>query len=202
MRCRQWGGVVLVVTGALFCEFNRIYLLGAASYTYPKGPFSSSLVEWSRSLVQLANGSWETPSHAPFSSHMVCLPESNVHGFAAHLSLGTFWIVQGTNQIPSFGVGTNYSPTGNTLKGAETPEFYATTGLYFVILALVTFVYLICSIRTNVCLFSALFLLVITFALNAGAFFQLALENSEAAAKLIKVCLFTIILRSNNSCQN
>lgn len=42
--------------------------------------------------------------------------------------LGTFWIVQGTSLIPWFGVGTNYSPTGNSLEGMKTPEFAATTG--------------------------------------------------------------------------
>lgn len=30
--------------------------------------------------------------------------------------------------IPWFGVGTNYSPTGNSLEGMQTPEFAATTG--------------------------------------------------------------------------
>lgn len=59
-------------------------------------------------------------------------------------------------------------------------------GLYYVILAVLTFVYLICSIRTNVCLFLALFLLVITFSLTAATFFQAALGNFVQAAKLQK----------------
>lgn len=63
-----------------------------------------------------------------------------------------------------------------------------TPGFYYVILAVLTFVYLICSIRTNVCLFLALFLLVITFGLLAGVFFQLALGNAVQAAKLQTVC--------------
>lgn len=53
-------------------------------------------------------------------------------------------------------------------------------------LAVLTFVYLICSIRTNICLFLALFLLVITFALTAGVYFQTALGNALLAAKLQK----------------
>lgn len=43
---------------------------------------------------------------------------------------GTFWIVQGTSQMPFFAVGTNYSPTGNTLEGMQTPEYSATVGSY------------------------------------------------------------------------
>ncbi|KAJ6036178.1 hypothetical protein N7540_000457 [Penicillium herquei] len=110
----------------------------------------------------------------------------NTFSCALFFTYGTFWIVQGTTQMPFFGAGTNYSPTGNTIEGAKTPEYAATLGLYYVILSVLTFVYLICSIRTNVCLFLALFLLVICFALTAATFFQSALENVAAAANLQK----------------
>jgi succinate-acetate transporter protein len=94
--------------------------------------------------------------------------------------------------MPFYAVGTNYSPTGNSLEGMQTPEYNATVGLYYVILSVLTFVYLICSIRTNICLFSALFLLVITFALTAATFFQVALGNAENAAKLQLVFIILI----------
>lgn len=109
----------------------------------------------------------------------------NMHKFISdNVATGTFWIVQGTSNMPFYAVGTNYSPTGNTLEGIQTPEYNATVGLYYVVLALLTFIYLICSIRTNVCLFLALFLLVFTFALTAATFFQVALGNAENAARL------------------
>ncbi|OGE47747.1 hypothetical protein PENARI_c037G10157 [Penicillium arizonense] len=110
----------------------------------------------------------------------------NTFPCALFFTYGTFWLVQGTSLMPFFAVGTNYSPTGNTLEGIMTPEYNATVGLYYVTLAILTFVYLICSLRTNVCLFLALFLLVITFGLFAGTYFQLALGNLEQAAKLQK----------------
>ncbi|KAJ5036952.1 hypothetical protein NUH16_004833 [Penicillium rubens] len=88
--------------------------------------------------------------------------------------------------MPFFAVGTMYSPDGNTLKGMETAEYSATVGFYYVTLALLTFVYMICSLRTNICLFLALFLLVITFGLFAGTYFQTALGNLVLAAKLQK----------------
>lgn len=65
---------------------------------------------------------------------------------------------------------------------------YYITGFYYVTLTLLTFVYMICSLRTNICLFLALFLLVITFGLFAGTYFQTALGNLVLAAKLQKVC--------------
>lgn len=58
------------------------------------------------------------------------------------------------------------------------------TGFYNVALAILTFVFLICSIRTNACLFLGLFLLVITYGVFAGAYFQLALGEAERASKL------------------
>ncbi|KAI2790235.1 hypothetical protein POX_d05742 [Penicillium oxalicum] len=111
----------------------------------------------------------------------------NTFSCALFFTYGTFWIVQGTSLIPWFGVGTNYSPTGNSLEGMKTPEFAATTGLYFAALSVLTFVYLLCSIRTNICLFLALFLLVITFSLFAATYFQLSYGNLEHAAKLESV---------------
>lgn len=55
---------------------------------------------------------------------------------------------------------------------------------YLLALAILTTVYLVCSIRTNFCLFSALFLLVITLGLFAGTYFNLAEGQAELAAKL------------------
>lgn len=160
-----------------------------------KGPCSSSSEVWSRSLERLGNGLLETRSRVRYSSHMVRSPTHNSRGkpsdkiLSDSLATGTFWIVQGTSNMPFYAVGTNYSPTGNTLEGIQTPEYNATVGLYYVVLALLTFIYLICSIRTNVCLFLALFLLVITFALTAATFFQVALGNAENAARLQLVLL-------------
>lgn len=133
-----------------------------------------------------ANGSSAIRSHVHFSSHTVS-KDSPLDELIANTVLGTFWIVQGTSNMPFYAVGTNYSPTGNTLEGMQTPEYNATVGLYYLTLAILTFVYLICSIRTNVCLFLALFLLVITFSLFAGVFFQTALGHVAEAAKLQKV---------------
>ncbi|KAJ5249076.1 hypothetical protein N7468_000527 [Penicillium chermesinum] len=98
--------------------------------------------------------------------------------------LAPFGIAQGTSLMPFFAVGTNYASSGNTLQGIQTPEYNATVGLYYVTLAIVTAVYLMCSIRTNVSLFLALFFLVITFALFAAVYFQNALGNTATAAKL------------------
>ena len=52
----------------------------------------------------------------------------NTFSCALFFTYGTFWIVQGTSNMPFFAVGTNYSPTGNSLEGMQTPEYSATVG--------------------------------------------------------------------------
>ncbi|KAJ5145469.1 uncharacterized protein N7515_000033 [Penicillium bovifimosum] len=110
----------------------------------------------------------------------------NTFSSALFFTYGTFWLVQGTSLIPFFAVGAMYSPDGNTLEGIKTAEYNSTLAFYYVTLSLLTFVYMICSLRTNICLFSALLLLTITFALFAGTFFQTALGNLALAARLQK----------------
>ncbi|KAJ5905472.1 uncharacterized protein N7473_002388, partial [Penicillium subrubescens] len=111
----------------------------------------------------------------------------NTFSCALFFTYGTFWLVQGTSLIPSFAVGTMYSSTGNTLEGITTAEYNATVGFYYVCLTILTFVYMICSLRTIICLFLTLLLLVITFGLFSSTFFTLALEDFELAAKLQKM---------------
>lgn len=119
---------------------------------------------------------------------------------------GAFWLAQGASLMPFFAVGAKYSSTGNSLEGVETAGYHATAGkyrtkanrpevflmprkgLYYVVLAIVTFVYLICSIRTNVCLFLALLFLVVAYNLYAAVHFYTALGNGALATKLEMVC--------------
>ncbi|OJJ36201.1 hypothetical protein ASPWEDRAFT_156679 [Aspergillus wentii DTO 134E9] len=108
----------------------------------------------------------------------------NTFSCAIFFTYGTFWIVQGTNLMPFFATGLQYSASGNNLEGQTDPGYSATLGYYYVTLAIVTFIYMICSIRTNICLFSALFLLVIAFSLFAGSEFTLALGKEALAHKL------------------
>ncbi|KAL3476643.1 GPR1/FUN34/yaaH family-domain-containing protein [Aspergillus californicus] len=108
----------------------------------------------------------------------------NTFTCALFMTYGTFWIVQGTTLMPFFATGLQYAPDGNALEGAETASYHASIAFYYVSLAVLTTIYLICSIRTNICLFTALFLLVITFSLFAGTYWQLANGATELAQRL------------------
>lgn len=52
---------------------------------------------------------------------------------------------------------------------------------------MVSLIFMICSLRTNVVLFSALLFLVIAFGSIAGAYFNLALGNDALGGRLLVV---------------
>lgn len=96
--------------------------------------------------------------------------------------------------MPSFATGVMYSETGNNLEGQQTPSFYATTGkrttpcfhhrstltapgFFYLTLAIISTVYVVCALRTNVVLLSALVVLVVGFCLVAASYFHNAVGN-------------------------
>ncbi|KAL6242948.1 hypothetical protein RBB50_010048 [Rhinocladiella similis] len=108
----------------------------------------------------------------------------NTFSMCLFFTYGTFWIVAGTELIPWFGVGVHYSSNGSTLQGMAEPSYYATFGFYYLSLALLTLIFTVCALRTNIVFFCALFTLVFSFACGAGAFWNLALGNVHAGEKL------------------
>ena len=133
----------------------------------------------------------------------------NTFSMCLFFTYGTFWVVTGTQLIPWFNVGAQYSmPIGDTIKGMEEPSYYATVGEYFpprtrqweaqvrmkadarllafyyLALAMLTTIFTVCALRTNVVLFSALFTLIFAFACAAGAFWNLAEGNVESGVNL------------------
>ncbi|KIV79909.1 hypothetical protein PV11_07449 [Exophiala sideris] len=108
----------------------------------------------------------------------------NTFSMCLFFTYGTFWLVAGTQLVPAFGVGIHYSATGDSLAGMSEPAYYATFGFYYLTLAMVTTVFTVCSLRTNIVFFSALFTLIFAFACAAGAFWNLALGNVHAGERL------------------
>jgi succinate-acetate transporter protein len=53
----------------------------------------------------------------------------NTFSMCLFFTYGTFWIVNGTQLIPWFNVGAQYSsPVGNTFAGMDEPSYFATVG--------------------------------------------------------------------------
>ncbi|KEF63780.1 uncharacterized protein A1O9_01758, partial [Exophiala aquamarina CBS 119918] len=96
--------------------------------------------------------------------------------------------------IPWFGVGVNCSPIGDTLEGQATPEFLATTGFFFVFLGLVSLIYLVGALRTNLCFVTGLIILVLDVGFFTGIYFNFALGHVSAAAHCQKIPLAWLFL--------
>ena len=68
-------------------------------------------------------------------------------------------------------------------------------GFYYIALAMVTTIFCICALRTNVVLFSALFTLIFAFGCAAGGFWNFAQGNVVTGEKLTVVSLpFSFLL--------
>ena len=52
----------------------------------------------------------------------------NTFSMCLFFTYGTFWVVAGTQLVPWFGVGLQYSPSGSSLQGMTEPGYYATFG--------------------------------------------------------------------------
>ena len=55
----------------------------------------------------------------------------NTFPMCLFFTYGTFWIVAGTQLIPWFGVGVQYSATGDSFQGMTEPSYFATVGTSF-----------------------------------------------------------------------
>ncbi|KPI36018.1 Protein alcS [Cyphellophora attinorum] len=110
----------------------------------------------------------------------------NTFSMCLFFTYGTFWVVAGTQLIPWFNVGSQYSnPVGNTFQGMDEPAYFATFGFYYMSLAVLTVIFTICSLRTNIVFVSALTTLIVAFCCGAGAFWNLAEGNVEIGGKLV-----------------
>ena len=131
----------------------------------------------------------------------------NTFSFVVFSTFGGFWIAFGSTLQASSGATAAYAATG----GAESPEFAASFGkslflkspckafetpltvwlaFFLVSMAVLCFIYLICSVRTNVVLVFAITCIVLAFAFLAATYWQVANGNAVLAGKLQKVSNF------------
>jgi succinate-acetate transporter protein len=59
----------------------------------------------------------------------------NTFSMCLFFTYGTFWVVAGTQLVPWFGVGLQYSPNGSNLQGMTEPAYYATFGTFSSVLS-------------------------------------------------------------------
>lgn len=105
----------------------------------------------------------------------------NTFPFVVFMSFGAFWLTFGATLQPFYYAYGSYAPAGEPeAAGLGTVGFTASFGFFLVFMGVLCFIYLICSLRTNVVFVIIFFTLVLAFGLLAGTYWQTA--NSIANA--------------------
>ncbi|KAF8542662.1 hypothetical protein BDD12DRAFT_728237 [Trichophaea hybrida] len=94
---------------------------------------------------------------------------------------GGFFLALGFTLIPGFGVLGAYT----TSEGALNADFYNSFGFFYLFVGMLSIVFLICSLRTNIVLVVLFLAYSLAFPLLAASEWQAAQGNKEAAHNLL-----------------
>ncbi|SMQ54392.1 unnamed protein product [Zymoseptoria tritici ST99CH_3D7] len=111
----------------------------------------------------------------------------NTFPFVVFMGYGSHFLVFATSFIPWYNSVSAYT-TGNpyeTGSQEQTPAFAASYGFYPLSLCILSFIFLICSFRTNAVFVLIFIAATIGFGCAAGAFFQLAQGNTVLGTNLL-----------------
>jgi len=125
-----------------------MYNVGARGVTVPNAVVGMAC--FVGGLAQFAAGMWE------FST-------GNTFGATAFTSYGGFWLAYSAFLIPDYGVAAAYAKTPEELPGA--------IGVFLAAWFIVTFIFLLATLRVNIALVALFFLLDLTFLLLMAAEF-------------------------------
>ncbi|KAB8264994.1 GPR1/FUN34/yaaH family-domain-containing protein [Aspergillus pseudonomiae] len=112
----------------------------------------------------------------------------NTFIFVVFSSYAAFWLSLAATLTPFYAAYTAYEPSDPT-----NPGFNNSYAFFEVFMGLLCFIYLICSIRTNLCFVVIFLALTLGFSFLAGTSWQLANGNADLSRSLKKVggaCLF------------
>ncbi|GKU00724.1 hypothetical protein FLAG1_02269 [Fusarium langsethiae] len=106
-------------------------------------------------------------------------------------SFGGFWFSYGGTLIPAFGTYAAYAPADaqSSAEGLATQGFNASLGFWLLFMGLLSFIFFLCALRTNVVFVMIFFSLTFCFLLITAAFWALAADftgNALLASKLLK----------------
>ncbi|KAJ6264993.1 hypothetical protein Dda_1148 [Drechslerella dactyloides] len=110
----------------------------------------------------------------------------NTFAFVVFTSFAGFWMTLGGTLTPSFNAMGWYSESGtNILEGDNSAMFNASYGFYVLAWAMLTFIYLICSLRTNVVYVILFATLDAVYGLLVGVYFAIADGEKDFAHTLL-----------------
>ncbi|KAI9759988.1 MAG: hypothetical protein M4579_001925 [Chaenotheca gracillima] len=98
-------------------------------------------------------------------------------------SFGGFWLSFAATLTPSYNASGAYAE-GDPIVGSTSAGFTASFAFFLLFMGLLCFIYMICSLRTNIVFVVIFFTLVMGFTLLAATYWQVANGNAVAAGKL------------------
>ncbi|KAL8991559.1 MAG: hypothetical protein Q9177_000059 [Variospora cf. flavescens] len=109
----------------------------------------------------------------------------NTFAFVVFCSYGGFWFTLGSTLTPSFNAYGAYAkdPT-EPWEGLTSDGFHASYGFFLLFMGLLSLLYLICALRTNMAFVTIFFGLFMTFVLLTGSYWEIAIGYGAIAAKL------------------
>lgn len=118
----------------------------------------------------------------------------NTFPFVVFTSFGAFWLTFASTLQPFYYAYGLYAPAGEPeTAGLSTVGFTASFGFFLVFMGVLCFVYLICSLRTNVCFVVIFLTLVLAFSLLAGAYWHnaqaIGMATSDPTGSASRVAL-------------
>lgn len=120
----------------------------------------------------------------------------NTFPFVVFGTFGSFWLSLGATLVPYFNAFGAYSKDPSIpSEGLMSPTFLSSFAYFQLYMGVLCFIYLIVSVRTNVCFFMIFLLLVPAFGCLAGYFWNAALGSTSttlllsAGALTFVVCL-------------
>ncbi|KAF2714197.1 GPR1/FUN34/YaaH-class plasma membrane protein [Pleomassaria siparia CBS 279.74] len=108
----------------------------------------------------------------------------NTFPFVVFGSFGAYWLGLAATLQPSYNAYGAYSTTGNPADGLNSNGFRSSFAFFFLAMGIMCFIYLICSIRTNMVFFMIFLTLVLAFSCLAGSYWQLNNGNVALAGRL------------------
>ncbi|KAK6080906.1 GPR1/FUN34/YaaH-class plasma membrane protein [Seiridium cupressi] len=181
------------VKGELRKTFGNPTPLAIVGFVMCLGPLSCDLMGWRGAGGSGAAG---IPSYLFFGGVLMILGGllefflGNTFPFVVFLSFGAFWLSYGGVLLPQFNAYAAYAPAdaASPAAGLATTGFNASFGFYTLSMALLCFVFLMCSVRTNIVFVIIFLTLVLTLTLITGAYWALAMDyvgNAALAGRLL-----------------
>ncbi|CAD6453192.1 126057ba-d989-45a1-beb3-9f1c505d3a35 [Sclerotinia trifoliorum] len=99
----------------------------------------------------------------------------NTFPFVVFISFGAYWLTLASTLQPFYGAYALYAPAGGTAAdGLETVGFNASFAFFLIFMGVLSLIYLVCSLRTNVVFVIIFFTMVVAFGLLSATYLHTA----------------------------